>query len=216
MGILDRFLGAKRVKRGAAFYQLSVSAVPDTPQLFGYKNSWLAIRSDSPEKVMAALELEPVAKANWATGLPYAGEGKLVYVSPCLDGFVLVVGYWEWTENRAKLDRIAKEFDEVQAFATHRVSETHAWMLYRNHQPVRGYFYADGQVEWEIGDLTPEELALGFDAFPHQGQDDSDDFPDEEKVLEIADAWGIDTFFEKEEYPPAVGMVCAGSYSFAE
>ena len=26
----------------------------------------------------------------------------------------------------------------------------------------------------------------------------------------------IDTFFEKEEYPPAVGMVCAGSYSFAE
>lgn len=79
-------------------------------------------------------------------------------------------------------------------------------MLYRNHQPVRGYFYADGQVEWEIGDLTPEELALGFDAFPHQGQDDSDDFPDEEKVLEIADAWGIDTFFEKEEYPPAVGM----------
>ena len=154
MGILDRFLGAKRVKRGAAFYQLSVSAVPDKPQLFGYKNSWLAIRSDSPEKVMAALELEPVAKANWATGLPYAGEGKLVYVSPCLDGFVLVVGYWEWTENRAKLDRIAKEFDEVQAFATHRVSETHAWMLYRNHQPVRGYFYADGQVEWEIGDLT--------------------------------------------------------------
>lgn len=104
MGILDRFLGAKRVKRGAAFYQLSVSAVPDKPQLFGYKNSWLAIRSDSPEKVMAALELEPVAKANWATGLPYAGEGKLVYVSPCLDGFVLVVGYWEWTENRAKLD----------------------------------------------------------------------------------------------------------------
>ena len=92
MGILDRFLGAKRVKRGAAFYQLSVSAVPDKPQLFGYKNSWLAIRSDSPEKVMAALELEPVAKANWATGLPYAGEGKLVYVSPCLDGFVLVVG----------------------------------------------------------------------------------------------------------------------------
>ena len=69
---------------------------------------------------------------------------------------------------------------------------------------------------WQTAMLTPEELALGFDAFPHQGQDDSDDFPDEEKVLEIAAAWGIDTFFEKEEYPPAVGMVCAGSYSFAE
>ena len=52
MGILDRFLGAKRVKRGAAFYQLSVSAVPDKPQLFGYKNSWLAIRIPKLEQLL--------------------------------------------------------------------------------------------------------------------------------------------------------------------
>ena len=65
---------------------------------------------------------------------------------------------------------------------------------------------------WDEGPLTPEEIALGAERFPTKGEDcdrDDVDFPDEETVLSLAAAWGVDTSFSEKEYPPALGWVCS-------
>ena len=72
---------------------------------------------------------------------------------------------------------------------------------------ARNYIYQDAETSWVEGDLTPEELALGFDCFPGTDRE-SEHFPGEEDVLDIAAAWGVDPRFQKKTYPPSVGWVC--------
>ena len=54
MGFLDDLFGGKEreSEQGAG------KAVPDMPVPFGYKTSWLCVKSDSPEDVMGALGLK--------------------------------------------------------------------------------------------------------------------------------------------------------------
>ena len=60
-----------------------------------------------------------------------------------------------------------------------------------------------------VGELTPQERALGFDRFPTpENADTCETLPDEEDVLDIAAAWGVDPRFEKAAYPPSAGWVC--------
>lgn len=84
---------------------------------------------------------------------------------------MLAVGLLELEEDRALLERLAAEFEEVQFFATHRVTEHHAWLRYQKGALVRDYCYSgdQGAVERDAGTLTPEEQALGFGRFPRKG-----------------------------------------------
>ena len=83
-----------------------------------------------------------------------------------------------------------------------------AWLEER-FPAVRAYRMEEDEVLWDEGDLTPEELALGFDRFPHAGREHGGgQFPDEESVLDIAAAWGVDPRFQKKTYPPSVSWVC--------
>lgn len=177
---------------------------PDRPVPFGYKTSWAAVRCEDPERVIAALRPRSRRPANWSTGLAavYA-EPSGVFVSPCLDGFVLVIG------RHPPFARIERDqFSEIQTFNSHRVSSCYGWEKYVAGECVRLYAYEDSYVE-EAGSLTPEELALGFDRFSKAGQaEDGGDAPDEEDVLHIAAAWGVDPRFEKTDYPPSAGWLC--------
>ena len=70
-----------------------ISTEPDGPVPFGYKTCWTAVRCEDPERVIAALKPRSRQAANWSTGLAAAyAEPSVVFVSPCLDGFVLVIG----------------------------------------------------------------------------------------------------------------------------
>ena len=84
-------------------------------------------------------------------------------------------------------------FDELQYFGTHRVSDYYAWAKVAGGNLVRAYTYFGdtGDVEQNVGAITPEELALGFDKFPQSAEDFDDDtvLPNEEDVLDIAKAW---------------------------
>ena len=88
------------------------------------------------------------------------------------------------------------------------------WALYRNGRKLREFSYEDGDVTIDDGPLTTEEQTLGFDAFPrkYERRESTEQnelrFPDEEDVLNIAPAWGIDPRFEKKTYPPSVGWLC--------
>ncbi|MDE6728444.1 MAG: hypothetical protein K2J80_10980, partial [Oscillospiraceae bacterium] len=112
--------------------------VPDKPVPFGYKNSWLCVKANSPEEVIEKVGLKNPRVSNWKDGV-YSNRG--VFVSPVLDGYVLVVswGLDVLDTNPALLDELARKFTELQFFSTHRVSEYHAWVKYIGGEMLRGY-----------------------------------------------------------------------------
>lgn len=185
---------------------LPLNSTPDGPVPFGYKTAWLAVRCDDPERVISALTPQSREPANWAAGLEEASasESGRVFVSSCLDGFVLVIGdipFW-------RLERdVVPQFPEVQEFFCYQTSSCYLWGKYVNRREVRAYMYLDGELDVDFGPLTPEEAALGFARFRKAGQEGGD-VPDEEAVLDIAAAWGIDPRFEKNTYPPSTGWLC--------
>lgn len=189
----------------------TLSQEPDGPVPFGYKTAWLVLRCTDPKQAAEALHCGNMQHANWATGLFRSGEaGGEMFCSPVLDGFVLVIGQklFDLTGRRDRLEALAGQFSQVQYFASHRVSSSYCWVRCEAGRCVRAYGIADGGVFWNTGELTPEERSLGFDAFPVPGAEETDRWPDEEDVLDIAAAWGIDPRFEKKMYPPSAGWLC--------
>ncbi len=185
---------------------------PDFPVPFGYKCNWLCVRSDSPEEVIQKLGLKNSEPSNWDKGIEMAYNGYR-FVSPVLDGWVLVVNYGMDILTLAPelLDESAKKFPELQYFSTHRVSEYHAWVKYVNGEMVRGYGWCgcDGEVLLDRGALTPEEERLGFtNLVGADNASETAEYPDEEYVMEIAAAWGIDPGFSGSSYPKSMGFIC--------
>lgn len=188
-----------------------LSTEPDAPVPFGYKTGWLAVRCQDPQRVLTALDALDIRLANWSTGLSaVGGPDERVFVSPVLSGWVLAVGLLELGDSRVLLERLAEEFEEVQFFATHRVTEYYTWIKYENGVLVRDYCYCgdQGAVLRDVGELTAAERVMGFDRFPHPGEEDTcEHFPCEEDVLDIAAAWGLDPRFGK-TYLSSVGWLC--------
>lgn len=186
---------------------------PDYPVPFGYKCNWLCVRSDSPMDVIQKLGLKNFEPSNWDKGIEMAYNGYR-FVSPVLDGYVLVVNYGMDLLTLAPdlLDESAKKFPELQYFTTQRVSEYHAWVKYVNGEMVRGYGWCgcDGEVLMNRGALTPEEDGLGFTNLIISIDDNPEkvQFPTEDHVIEIAAAWGVDPGFSTGDYPKSIGFIC--------
>ncbi|MBD5130131.1 MAG: hypothetical protein HDT43_09430 [Ruminococcaceae bacterium] len=185
---------------------------PDHPVPFGYKCNWLCVKSDSPTDVIQKLGLKNFEPSNWDKGIEMAYNGYR-FISPVLDGYVLVVNYGMDLITLAPdlLDENARKFPELQYFSTHRVSEYHAWVKYINGVLIRGYGWCgcDGEVIMNIGALTPEEERLGFaNLITSSDASENVQVPTEDHVLEIAAAWGVDTGFSGSNYPKALGYIC--------
>lgn len=189
----------------------AISTQADTPLPFGYKTGWLAIKGGTPEQVIDTLQLKNKTVANWKSGMKMAvSEGK-VFVSPLIEGYVLLIGPMEL--ELEQLGEMAKNFEELQYFVSHRVVELHSWTLFQAGELVRHYYYIgeSGEVV-SVGELTEEEKDLGFDSLIMSEDDDWDEveFPDEESVLEIAAAWGVDTSMQEHQEEKSTGYVCDG------
>ena len=197
------------------------SIEPDYPCPFGYKTLWYAVKNETPHSVIEKFKLNILCWANWKSGVPVAYEtsitspvNKKIFVSPCLDGYVLIIGIHPLTHGN---DEIVKShallFDELQFFASHRVVDYYCWAKFQNHNLVRAYAYVGdvNEISWNEGTITAEELVLGFDRFPatetELGEEDVV-FPNEEDVLYIAKAWGIDPKFENRSYEKSTGYLC--------
>lgn len=198
MGFLDKLVGG-------------ADNVPDTPLRFGYKSTWICVRSSSPEDVIAKLGLKNAVKCSWKYGFEYLNEGA--FVSPVLDGWVLVIGWGDdiITEAPARLSEVGAMFPEVQYFSSHRVADYYAWVKFVDGVKVRSYCYCggEGEVYENIGELTPEEKALGLDhLIPSTDADwDEYEFSDEEDVSAVAAGWGIDPL-GVDRYPASTGYFC--------
>ena len=185
---------------------------PDTPIPFGFKTSWLCIKGFTPEEVIEKLGLKDPVVSSWKYAFANINNG--CFVSPVLNyKFVLVVGWGTdiITEDPARLDEVGKMFHEVQYFASHRVVDYAVWVKYKNNRKIRAYGWVgdSGEVLTNFGEPTPEEQALGFVNFLPDNDHDFHRYetPDEDTVVQIAAAWGINTL-ELDKYPPSTGFYC--------
>ena len=184
-------------------------STPDEPRPIGYKASWLAIKNVTPEQVIAQLGVKNAQTANWESGMKAADNDKL-FITPVMDGYVIIAGVDYLTEKQEKVTELAKGFEEVLFFGTHRVVELNVWAKYVKGEMLRWYYFLgeSGEVISE-GELTPEELKLGFDSLISSEEDDWEtvDFPDEESVMAISKAWGVDPWFEGHQGEVSTGYV---------
>lgn len=156
---------------------------PDSPEGFGYKTSWFAVRTGEPKRVAQTLGLTDLVRANWASGIAAAyssnkkpdGE-EYVFISPPAEGWVLVVGWaMPYPDRRlqgrnadidsrfnAMFGALVKRFDEVQFFGSHRVVGFEAWARARGGRTERIFCYADGEVYENLGPQSLVEKQLKF------------------------------------------------------
>lgn len=190
---------------------------PDRPRAFGYGASWLAMRAGDPASVAEALGLAAVEASGWRTGLEAAKLGY-PFVTPPVDGWVLVVGFQmpealglsedpEWQELMA---RLSARFGEVQCFANQRVVDHYAWARFVAGEERR-YFVYLGETLADRGVPSEEEGRLegrsAARAGPSAGSVASPP-PDEDRVLALAGLWSLDPrSLEERERPAGVGRV---------
>jgi len=181
------------------------------PVAFGYKMSWLAVRSAEPGQVLTALGIEGAKPSSWQEGIDavYASGSSLghpVFVTPTLDGWVLVVspGFFEEASDAdpERLGRFVTDVarrlgTDVQFFATHRVVEGHAW-AWADEGGLKRAFYYMGEVDEclvDIGAKTPHEETLG--CVPPVGEA----VPDEATVMSVAGSWSLDPTELERRFP---------------
>ncbi|HEX4193363.1 MAG TPA: hypothetical protein VHY80_09705, partial [Stellaceae bacterium] len=165
-----------RVARKAAEAPASFDPTPDTPQAFGYKISWFAVKASDPAAVVDALGFDEAISANWASGLEHAYEGAWVFVSPPINGWVLAIGTLlpypvaiEQTQYIGErfdvlFSRLMQRFDDVQFFGNYRVVDFSTWARALEGRPIRVFGYAGGGEGTlaNFGEQTAEEAQLHF------------------------------------------------------
>jgi hypothetical protein len=91
-------------------------------QAFGYKNGWIACRTEDLDAVAAALGLFDRRQVGWSSGVDASYECG-IYVCPPVDGWTLAVGQ-PLLDPVVDLSQLSGDLrTEVQRFVTHRVVE---------------------------------------------------------------------------------------------
>lgn len=206
----------------------NVDTTPDLPVPFGYKMSWLALKTEDSAAVCESVPVENLQPANWRTGSSAAYRGH-VFISPAVNGWTFVVSFQlpelmeeeKTDELTPLLASLSDRFGEAQFFGTHRVVGYHAWALFQDGQEVRALAYLGERGEFlaDRGDETDGEANLGYDYYDAdhlESEDDgeSDDlcFPDEDHVMEVAGEWSINPQTLGDlEVPSGVGWI--GQYA---
>ena len=193
-----------------------LSDEPDTPQPLGTEIAWLAVRCEDPERVIAALDM-PGQRANWATGLAAARQGDGLFVSPPVDGFVLVVfrdtlpeagdlhllPSEDWYDDEEWAVRVTA-FDEVQSVDISDKEAYYGWEQVISGRLVRRQIRQGYRVCADEGAMTEGELLAARAGIARRGA--GAPFTAED-VMDIAAAWGVDPRFER-TYSPSVGWLC--------
>ena len=200
-----------------------IDSTPDSPMSFGYKISWLAIKTSDAGDVVESIRVENLQPANWHTGVVAAYNGH-AFVSPSVQGWVFVVskklpelGHGaderEWT---ALMSALSVKYGEAQYFGTHRVSGFNAWAQFRDGSEVRAFAYCDATLV-DRGAKTAGEEELGYEYFDSESPDAESEsyweredlcYPDEEHVMEVAGKWGLNPqTLDQRDLPPGVGWI---------
>jgi hypothetical protein len=215
---------APQIAPGRIVYGLT----PDKPTGFGYRMSWLAIRTRDIGAVIEALRLSEPQAANWSTGLGTVYHRDLgeahVFVTPPINGWTLVAGLpLPAPASRRFVDKctplmieLGGTFVEAQFFSSMPSIDYFAWSRMIDGRVVRAFAIGDEGVIWNKGRPTKEEKAMGLKLFEFRGlRGRRGDFggeivlyPTEDHLMELAAKWSIDpTRLAKADLPDSLGVV---------
>ena len=163
--------------------------------------SWMAIRSQSPQAVRAALGLDHFAPCPWGEGL--AG-GHRFFIGPPVNGWIIVTGSGlpdpgnDADECFRFLTRLSRKLGHVQFFQAERVLQHHAWVRLENGVVKRAYAWASETV-WNQGVKTAGEMDLSMKCFGYSEHPAADSWAAAEwmtanvaKVPLLAARWSLD------------------------
>jgi len=212
MGLFDKLFRKKQKENSSNPIRIDVT--PDYPIPFGYKTAWYAIKDITPQAVIEKLDLDIVCESNWESGFEHIYVSGDVFVSPAIGGYILVIGLIGLGRN-ADHDMVKEHsrlFNEFYYFGSHTVADYYAWAKFKNGNLIRAYaFIGDaGELFWNEGSITSEEIKLGFDKFPVSDDPCEVDtiIPDEDSVIDIASAWSINPLFDGANFEKSTGYIC--------
>lgn len=226
---------AIRLAPGVAQGRIIFATDPDRPHPFGYRMSWLALRTRDTAGVVEALGLVDPEPANWRTGLgtvydPELGE-RYVFVTPSVDGWTFVVGLLlPHPAASGLVDKLTPllvglggRFIEIQYYMSYPLLDLYAWARVADGRLVRAFAIGDEGVVWSKGKPTKEERALGLKMFELRGVKERRGdaggemilHPTEDHVMRLAARWGLDPIRLGEAHaPPALGIVARAPASW--
>ena len=163
--------------------------------------SWLAIRSQSPKAVQAALGLDIFTPDPWIKGL---SGGPGFYIGPPVNGWIIVTGPGlpdpgnDADECFHFLTVLSRKLGHVQFFQAERVLHHHAWAQVENGRVIRAYAWATETV-WNQGVRTGAETDLSMKCFGYDEHPAADSWAAAEwmaanvaKVPLLAARWSLD------------------------
>ena len=122
---------------------------------------------------------------------------------------MLVIGAGDRQVPWERFTALSRRFREAQVFGADREKAVYLWARAENGACTRAYGISRGQVVLDRGELTAEEIALGFGRFPRKDSTVREDFPTGDDVLAVAAAWGVDPMLEHCPCGPGTGWLCA-------
>ncbi len=173
---------------------------------FGYKMAWLAIKNTTPEEIIQKVSLPETHVIHWNEGIDKIyedhGNPSAIFITPQIRGWSLVAGWYcsDFNSKDGKLEKLKGRmselstiFEEVQAFATHRVSEYHHWALAKQGKILRRFAYAGGGegVMYNEGELTDGEKGFLWERLDDYRSPLKPWYPDEDDVMTIAEKWSV-------------------------
>jgi len=205
-----------------------VTTAPNAPVSFGYKLTWLAVRTTDSKAVAQALHLQGLQPCGWEQGIAGAYE-QTVFVTPAVAGWTLVAGRTlpflpesaSVPETEALVSQLSQQFGEAQYFSSQRVIEAHGWVKRLQGKIVRAYAYIGekGETVVATGPLSAIEPPTLVNTRSLAAQRDTAYLerpdlttPTEELVMQIAAQWSVDPTTLDTRHDIAPGFGWQGHY----
>lgn len=192
----------------------------DSPINFGYKTSWLSVKTNDGNALAKVLDRQYTRNANWKNGL---ASRKDVFLTPPIGEWMLVHGMpidadFTFVEEYNILEKLSLEFEECHFFCTQRVSEYYVWVKAIEGQIIRSYGYLGERGENTMVTGIPQglenELHL-INTFSKESEnrgyleDDSLVIPDEDLIMKIAEDWSVNpSTLEGRTDISGLGLLC--------
>ena len=207
---------------------VAFSRTPDTPKSFGYKMSWLAVRTEDTDALVSMLGLVAPEEANWNSGIGAVYNDDLsdhrVFVTPAVDGWSFVVGLSiPHPVSERLVDKLTpmlvnlgNRFGDVQYFFSYPSMDFFAWARGTNGRVVRAFAICDEGITWNRGRISKVEKKLGLKLFELRGvggrRGDAGGelilYPTEAQVMRVARSWSLDpSRLEETKMAPALGIL---------
>lgn len=184
---------------------------PDMPKQFGYKISWLVIKTNNIEKVLNNIDKKNISVANWNSGIDAVYSKNHMFITPVINNCVCIIAN-SFTCQSKFFKEITTQFEEVFLCSSNRIIDLYSWKKYKNGKLIRNYyFYVDEGLIISDGKLTQEEINLNFDKFAQNIDElfstENINSPDEDDVIKISKEWGFDPSFKNNSFKPSTGYV---------